>query len=263
MNTIQNYLDNMFVAYPQTYEVQKAKSELMSMMEDKYNELKAEGKSENEAIGIVISEFGNIDELMGEFRVESEPEMREAGRQSSGAVDPSVYDRPYVDIQTAEEFIAAKRSEAVLDAIGVALCILSPCWVISLSVIPWSFFSNLGVVLLLITVAVAVGAFILGEYRVDHFKYMKKPFYLSLETEQWIMQERVIQKENGRIFEIIGIIAFVTSPIGVILFSDVPVINSIAPIFVLISVAIGVFLCVYASGGEDACKKMLKKGRII
>jgi hypothetical protein len=32
-------------------------------MEDKYNELISEGKKENEAIGIVISEFGNLDEL--------------------------------------------------------------------------------------------------------------------------------------------------------------------------------------------------------
>lgn len=33
------------------------------MMEDKYNELISEGKSENEAVGTVISEFGNLDEL--------------------------------------------------------------------------------------------------------------------------------------------------------------------------------------------------------
>ena len=38
-------------------------------MEDKYNELKSEGKSENEAIGIVISEFGNIDELINELDI--------------------------------------------------------------------------------------------------------------------------------------------------------------------------------------------------
>ena len=33
------------------------------MMEDKYTELKNEGKSENEAVGTVIAEFGNLDEL--------------------------------------------------------------------------------------------------------------------------------------------------------------------------------------------------------
>ena len=63
METIRNYLENMFLNLPNTPEVYKAKNELWQMMEDKYTELKAEGKSENEAVGIVISEFGNLDEL--------------------------------------------------------------------------------------------------------------------------------------------------------------------------------------------------------
>lgn len=58
METIKNYLENMFSHLPNTPEVQKAKYELYQMMEDKYNELISEGKSDNEAIGIVISEFG-------------------------------------------------------------------------------------------------------------------------------------------------------------------------------------------------------------
>ncbi|HHZ01201.1 MAG TPA: hypothetical protein GYA03_08905, partial [Tissierellia bacterium] len=63
MNTIKNYLDNMFLGLPETEDVKRAKKELLAMMEDKYNELKNSGKTENEAIGIVISEFGNLDEL--------------------------------------------------------------------------------------------------------------------------------------------------------------------------------------------------------
>ena len=63
METIRNYLETMFLKLPNTPEVYKAKNELWQMMEDKYTELKEEGKSENEAVGIVISEFGNLDEL--------------------------------------------------------------------------------------------------------------------------------------------------------------------------------------------------------
>ena len=53
----------MFAGLPNTPDVQKAKSELWQMMDDKYSELIAEGKAENEAIGIVISEFGNLEEI--------------------------------------------------------------------------------------------------------------------------------------------------------------------------------------------------------
>ena len=63
METIKNYLESMFADLPNTAAVLKAKQELYSMMEDKYTELKEEGMADNEAIGIVISEFGNLDEL--------------------------------------------------------------------------------------------------------------------------------------------------------------------------------------------------------
>ena len=45
MNTIRNYLDNMFRNLPNTEAVRKAKAELLQMMEDKYEELIREGES--------------------------------------------------------------------------------------------------------------------------------------------------------------------------------------------------------------------------
>ena len=67
METIRDYLNNMFSKYPSTPEILRAKSELGQMMEDKYNELIAEGKNKNEAIGTVISEFGDVDELIADI----------------------------------------------------------------------------------------------------------------------------------------------------------------------------------------------------
>ena len=71
METIRNYLETMFLNLPGTPEVMRAKMELGQMMEDKYNELISEGKSDNEAIGIVISEFGNLDELADSLGIKS------------------------------------------------------------------------------------------------------------------------------------------------------------------------------------------------
>ena len=56
METIKNYLEAMFANMPRTADVEKAKAELLQMMEDKYNELISEGRTENEAVGTVISE---------------------------------------------------------------------------------------------------------------------------------------------------------------------------------------------------------------
>ena len=70
METILNYLENMFSSLLQTEEVLRAKRELAAMMEDKYNELLEEGRTDNEAVGIVISEFGNLKELSAELGID-------------------------------------------------------------------------------------------------------------------------------------------------------------------------------------------------
>jgi hypothetical protein len=63
MNILDNYLDTMFSRYPLTPETQEAKCELRAMMEDSYNGAIAAGRSQNEAIGQAIAEFGNIEEV--------------------------------------------------------------------------------------------------------------------------------------------------------------------------------------------------------
>jgi hypothetical protein len=63
MEAIKSYLNNMFKNMSSTQEVVRAKEELLQMMEDKYTELRQQGKTENEAVGAVISEFGNLEEL--------------------------------------------------------------------------------------------------------------------------------------------------------------------------------------------------------
>ena len=67
MNTINNYVETMFMNLPDTEELQLMKDDIFGNMEEKYQELLVSGSSENEAIGLVISEFGNIDELLNEF----------------------------------------------------------------------------------------------------------------------------------------------------------------------------------------------------
>ncbi len=83
METIRDYLNNMFSKYPSTPEILRAKNELGQMMEDKYNELIAEGKNKNEAIGTVISEFGDVNELIADISgtsASSEDPVEDAGK---------------------------------------------------------------------------------------------------------------------------------------------------------------------------------------
>ena len=72
MEIIRNYLESMFMQLPDTPEVRRAREELWQMMEDKYNELITEGKTKNEAVGTVISEFGNLSELAESLGIDTE-----------------------------------------------------------------------------------------------------------------------------------------------------------------------------------------------
>lgn len=63
MDTIDTFLNAMFAPYPATPRLLEAKAELRAMMEDAYADAIASGRSQNEAVGQVITDFGNLDEL--------------------------------------------------------------------------------------------------------------------------------------------------------------------------------------------------------
>lgn len=101
------------------------------MMEDKYNELISEGKSDNEAIGIVISEFGNLDELADSLGIKS-------------FVDPSqaMPAAKTLSRETAAAFLMDSAKHAYLTAFGVLLCIIASLGPIFSECIPRSLASR-------------------------------------------------------------------------------------------------------------------------
>ena len=108
METIKLYLENMFMNLPAGEKVDKAKRELPAMMEDKYNELKADGKTENEAVGIVISEFGNLDEIAEEHGIKDT--VTQANEMPQGR---------YVSLETAKEYMTTTAISARLFSISM------------------------------------------------------------------------------------------------------------------------------------------------
>ena len=145
METIKNYLEAMFAGLPNTPEVRKAKAELFQMMEDKYNELISEGKSENTAVGTVISEFGNLDELaedLGLTREVNESRARESEMNSR-----------FVTLDQARAYLSSKGRKSLCLALGVFLCITCVSW-------PIIFAESeglIGVILMFVSIAAGVG----------------------------------------------------------------------------------------------------------
>lgn len=143
MNVIIAYLETMFAAFPQTPRLAEAKAELQTMMEDAYAAFIAEGLSENEAVGRVIAEFGNLDELAPVLGITAEVAPAIAsiggslpGSDSSAAAAPPQAQAPAFPLITREEvegYAAARREGDSRLALGVSLCVVAPGLLIAVS----------------------------------------------------------------------------------------------------------------------------------
>lgn len=190
MEIILNYLDSMFAKLPDTEEVKKAKSEMASMMEDKYVELKAEGKSENEAIGTVISEFGSIDELAGELNLTSKPGAQSFDDRGDAEMEESAEIRR-VGIDEAEGYIQNMAEYGKRIGLGVMMCIWSPIPLLVFATrLKAEIVGVAGVVVLLAIVAVAVGIFITTGIEMSRYNYLSEEFFVLESSARVILEKR-------------------------------------------------------------------------
>ena len=254
MNAIRNYLDNMFRNLPNTEEVRRAKSELLQMMEDKYEELIAEGKTENEAVGIVISEFGNLDELADSLGI------------SEAVTENPTEDKPMLSLDRVKEYLGMISQKAILMPLGIALCILSVVSPILADIFPVDL-DVIGVGGLLSIIAVAVGLFIFTGIRSKEYaEVSNKECSLSIEGAEYVRNERRGFKNSYGLMSSFGIGLCILSIINPILLDRIPFIDSnVGAAMMFVFVALGVFLITSANtrmNGYDRLLELNESGKM-
>lgn len=132
MNVIIAYLETMFSAYPQTPRLLEAKAELQGMMEDAYTSLITEGRSENEAVGQVIRDFGNLEEVAPVLGIAADLTATPTGG-ASPARAAGAQQQP-VTLEEAQSYAEARRRIRFRVSTAVALFVLSPAVLIVLTV---------------------------------------------------------------------------------------------------------------------------------
>lgn len=115
---IRAYVDELFRDAPDTQRAYEMKVELVQNLLDKYNDLVASGKSEEDAYNITIYGIGDISELLEEMR-------REEPVQAQGANGVSYYTAMYY----------FRRRSAAMLAVAVMLYIFSIAPVVVLGVL--------------------------------------------------------------------------------------------------------------------------------
>jgi hypothetical protein len=272
METLKNYLETMFMNLPDTPEVRRAKSELWQMMEDKYAELTADGKSENEIIGTIISEFGNLDELADELGIEAvvRPQPSVAPEYSDPAQDgetaengsiPPIY-RRMVTMEEARDYLRDRAGSAFCIAFGVMLCILS--------VVPPILTDTVGVndaygaACMFIVIAVAVGFFVANGIRMGKWSYLEKePCAIDFATSNMVNERKMQYRSIYAILLTIGIVLCVVSFVPAILFDELePVpgivdMDELGAIALFVLVAVGVFMIVLGCCTQGGFQRLL------
>lgn len=256
METIRMYLDNMFSGLPKTAQMSEIKNNILSNMEDKYNELKAAGKSENEAIGIVISEFGNIDELINELGIRKE----EAGEN-----------RRVITREETDAYLSVKRTMGVQISFGVLLCILAPASFLLLnklfrdgliwSSLPERAGTMLGLIPLFLLVTVAVAVFIYSGMKFEKFQYIEDGVDLPASVEADIQRKYDAYNRQFYFNIILGTCLLIISPISLFVVSFMENGSSTYGVVILLCiVAIAVPIFIYTGSIRESYCRLLKIG---
>jgi hypothetical protein len=255
METIRTYLDNLFAAYTPSARMQALKEELQGNMEEKYRELKAQGRTENEAIGIVIAEFGSIDELAAEL--EAIPQKEEPARR--------------IDREEAAAYLQAKGRSGRLVALGVMLCILAPAALIALSLGLWGILGEelaggVGVCVLLCLIALGVGLFIYCDVRMKRYEYIEKEQVNASGEARALAQATKEQLQGSYMAKLIaGVVLCILGPAIMILLTMMTMgilgaarAGSMATCLMLCLIALGVFLLIDGGVRMEGCNALLE-----
>lgn len=255
METIKNYLDNMFSRLPKTKEIETLKYDLLSNMEDKYDELKQDGKSENEAIGIVISEFGNIDELLNELNINTDYNTIN-NTSNTSTQDGMKKEYPLMKENEVIDYLNIKKKAAKSISLGVFLCIIGVALLILayqllesqviLKGVSENTVSTLPLILLFILVAPAIALFISSGIKLEQYNFIEKgEFTLSNDTKFSLKEDYYLFKPKCTKGITLGVCLCVISPISIFvgnIISESAAIYGVVILLFIVSLAVVLFI---------------------
>lgn len=239
MDTIKNYVETLFLEFPKTKEVLRAKQEILTIMEDHYLALLDEGKSEHEAIGQVISEFGSIDELREELEFatrEKEPE--------NGIEEEEMYD-----------YLTNRRKDARGLSLGISGCLLAVGALIGLSVYGAEM---LGLLLFFVTIAISVGVIIYNGMQFSKNNRMLNDRYIPAHLNMEAQKLKQGYQKSFQISLVFGICLCVLS-VSPLFFFQMFTYAEYGMWFMFLFLAIGVFLIIYGSIIYSSFDKFIKE----
>ena len=210
MDTLQAYIDSLFSNIESSPEMLRIKAEMTQNMTEKYSDLIANGASEHEALGRVIAEFGDIDELVDE--------MNFAKKETS---QPKKTFVPFLSKPEINQYIAKKTQLGLLNGLATFIIIASVALFISLQAIfgeDRPGIDAIGITIILVATVISVAVFLISHQRSKDLDWIEKGHY-TLKSHQRREIENLAQdfKRTHTIATIIGIALIILPVIPIII----------------------------------------------
>ena len=257
MDTISNYVDSVFAQLPTTPEVSEQKNAMLTKMQDKYQQLKAEGKSEHEAISGAIAAHGNIDDFTSSST---------ASASAAPAATPE--NEVFLSPEQVDEYINHRHHFAWAMATGVFLCIMGPASLFLGQYLTGfrggrtsELLDILTIVPLFLFIAAGVALFILYGMKEQQFELEEKRVQLDTATYARLKAEHKNFRPRLAVAVAIGVALCILAPVSLLL--SVVLIgedNSLSLVFLLSFIAIGVFLFIFYGIQDETYEKLLSIG---
>lgn len=254
MDAITNYLEGVFGRFPATPEYDAVKQELLQRMQQRYTVLIESGRSENEAVGTVIAECGNAEELLAQRGLLTK--SREVPGQ----------ELMYLSADEAKKYYAERKSKGVLIGVGVLFVLMGAGLMTGIEGVREYFRLSekvdiVAAVAFFMMVLPAVFMFVYSGMSGGMYSFIDKGnFYLDQETKMQIEYLRQNLKANRAGCVAIGvgacILGVIAVLIGELLGGDIGA--EFGACVMLHLVGIGVLLFVYSAYRNGALEKLLK-----
>ncbi|OJF92043.1 permease prefix domain 1-containing protein [Alkalibacterium sp. 20] len=251
MNTIREYIEQMFKGVPMNDETKQLKVDILANLEDKYLALKEGGASENEAIGVVIAEFGDIDELLEEFGV---------SRMNKKVATQ------YTTMREADlaRFVESKARMGLNIGFGVLACLSGIAFLLLLlafqAMIPGALY--LGLLLMVTSTVIGIGLFIIEGMKAKEMRPFYSPFVIMPIDKESIQDEQDNYKQSFIFSIVAGVSLCIMSLTPVLMGALTPMIPVLVGVaFMLILIGVGVIFFTYSGNIWSAYGIILTNGK--
>lgn len=254
METIKNYLDAMFAQLPSTQSVLNAKEELWQMMEDKYAELISEGKTENEAVGTVIAEFGNLSELAEALGLEQEVKEQ---KEEEVRVPSKM-----LTVDDAKAYLKKAIEQNFKLALGIAIILFSFVPPIVLDTLLPDYMDGVEFISFSACLAVGILFIVFSRIEMKPWAFLRKEkCVLSMDATKYVHAELGGYLNTFRTQKTAGILFCVLFFIPCIIIDEFVKVKELADLagaVFFIFIGVGVFLIVNAVQSKKAYTDLLK-----